>query len=897
MTLRLVQGSDTHTPEYPWEPVTLNEEDELTTNTADVESQRVNMFGIEAQPFVIEAASYAFWMDVSHFAALVNGETQPHDEWRDGDPDGPGGPIPREDVPITIDHTVSFQNADFLGEIVAFQVTNPFDRDIYITRAGANGPKFLYYVEYAHRYFPLAELQSGGSGGGGVTFRNADLKLGPNETRVFYATSPRKEFNFNARMTVGLAANTAPPPAGFLKAWVDRQFRKTTETGTTREPLHTTMFDPETFALIAPEAAASDDPENGLMDLHGEHTSPPAVTDDRRVVKLWRVMHSEMSENDTSNLKSNDLLADRLRDPAALGTATLFQRLDSGTNDEVPGTIAGPDDPPGTGGGGPGGNPKDNTGYSVTMWGAIRRPTNPDAMPDHSPRGAMPPWCIEAREDQSYTFAGRTSLNKDFDGPGGRGSKSDYGGADSRYRTFNALMADQAGGDGGSKVNTEIREKAENKRLNTIPDSQAIDTNGMQRKFNQQAVRIALGGKDASGHIWNSALFRRAGDLLLPLAICPYSDPMHSGAPDEMTLSEILALATDYYSPASTHLYFQAGHFDLSSTPRVYSKLDAGHFVLDNFVPYYDANHNGMYDPSAGNLKEAPLGLGIPVALNLLDKFRLDNFGNKAQGATGKVNINTATLTTLSMLPLLTPDPLADWMVKADAGQEREPIYQPDMQQSDRAASVVAYRDKVDMRTRPLLDAPGVVANPRANTTLEVSFRDSTNTPRFTQPWMQDGRRTHTLIEGLREGLGFRSPGEILAVVLRDQPANLPYRSNSMDWYGYDTLSFKGQRGIEPDNVPVINGNANQETSDEVVDDYGEKVAIANAVINSISTRSDCFCVWFILNGYQPSDVQVGPNDPLIPTFAKRFMMIVDRSNIIKKGDKPRILMFREVPM
>lgn len=898
ISLRLTQGTDTHTLEYPWEPVTLNNDSELApSGSSDVESERVNMFGIEAQPFVIEAASYVFWMDVSHSANLVDGETRPRDEWRDGDPDGPGGPLPREDVPITIDHTVSFENADFLGEIVAFQITNPFDREIYITRAGTSSPKFLYYVEYAHRYFPLAELQSGGTGGGGVMFRNVDLKLGPNETRVFYATSPRKEFNFNERMSVGLAANTAPPPGGFLKAWVDRQFRKSTETGTVREPIHTTMFDPETFTMVDPETQASADPENGLMDLHGEHTSPPAMTDDRRVVKLWRVMHSEMSETDTSNLKSNDLLADRLRDPVALGTATLFQRLDSGTNDEVPGTIAGPDDPPGPGGGGPG-DPKDNTGYSITMWGAIRRPTNPDALPDHSPRGAMPPWCIEARDDQSYSFSGRSSLNKDFDGPGGRGSRGDYGGSDSRYRTFNALMADQAAGDGGSKVNTEIREKAEDKRLNTIPDSQAIDADGMHRKFNQQAIRIALGGKDASGHIWNSALFRRTGDILLPLAICPYSDPMHSGGSDEMTLSEILALATDYYSPANTHLYFEAGHFDLSVMPQVHSKLDAGHFVLDGFVPYYDVNTNGVFDPSAGNPKEAPIGLGIPVALNLLDKFRFDNFGNKAKGETGKVNINTATLTTLSVLPLLTPDPLTDWMVKADSAQEREPIYQRDMQQSDRAATVEAYRDKVDVRTRPRFTGDNLAPVP--NSVLEISFRDSTNTPRFTQPWMQDGRRTHTLIEGLREGLGFRSPGEILAAVLRDRPddpANYPYRSNSMDWYGHDGESFTGQRGVEPDNVPLVGGGANEETSDKVVDDYGEKIAIANAVINSITTRSDCFCVWFILNGYQPSDVQVGPNDPLTPTFAKRFMMIVDRSNVIKKGDKPRILLFREVPM
>ncbi len=113
----------------------------------------------------------------------------------------------------------------------------------------------------------------------------------------------------------------------------------------------------------------------------------------------------------------------------------------------------------------------------------------------------------------------------------------------------------------------------------------------------------------------------------------------------------------------------------------------------------------------------------------------------------------------------------------------------------------------------------------------------------------------------------------------------MAYRTNSMDWYAADKKTFKGQRGIEPVNLPSAATGSDERNDDDIVDDYGEKLAIADAALNSITTRSDTFCVWFILHGYQQADVEnLSQRDPLIPTLAKRFMMIVDRTNVIKKG-------------
>jgi hypothetical protein len=88
------------------------------------------------------------------------------------------------------------------------------------------------------------------------------------------------------------------------------------------------------------------------------------------------------------------------------------------------------------------------------------------------------------------------------------------------------------------------------------------------------------------------------------------------------------------------------------------------------------------------------------------------------------------------------------------------------------------------------------------------------------------------------------------------------------------------------------------------VDSYEEKLIIANALLNTVSVRSDIFCAYFVLNGYQQSDIdglsnvagEAGFDQPMVPTLKRRYMMVVDRSNVTKPGDKPKILMFQELP-
>jgi hypothetical protein len=85
---------------------------------------------------------------------------------------------------------------------------------------------------------------------------------------------------------------------------------------------------------------------------------------------------------------------------------------------------------------------------------------------------------------------------------------------------------------------------------------------------------------------------------------------------------------------------------------------------------------------------------------------------------------------------------------------------------------------------------------------------------------------------------------------------------------------------------------------DQIPDSYDEQLVQLNAVLNSMSVRSDYFAVWFIVQGFKESDAEdLEPTDPLEPSFKARYLMILDRSNVTEKGDRPNVLAFVQLPM
>jgi hypothetical protein len=86
-------------------------------------------------------------------------------------------------------------------------------------------------------------------------------------------------------------------------------------------------------------------------------------------------------------------------------------------------------------------------------------------------------------------------------------------------------------------------------------------------------------------------------------------------------------------------------------------------------------------------------------------------------------------------------------------------------------------------------------------------------------------------------------------------------------------------------------------SADQVPDDYAEQLAQINMLLNSASTSSDYFAAWFVVHGFRDDDVEdLSDAEPLVPSFRARYLMVLDRSNVVRPGDRPRVLAFVQLP-
>lgn len=1128
--------------------------------------KRINIFGIEAQPFITQVTAMALYADTP-----PSGLTPLADDEAGSQIQIPGQPPPPP-PPITINVQRKIGNPlagdpgnpDFICNVIAFQITNPFDTDIELEPDNPSETDSWYYLEYAKRYYRLVPQDHNERGGftHGPASTTPPLNwpqrriLHAGESRVFYATYPNSSEDIARRINL-------------VQKALARRFN------TTEPTLDTTLFDlfakhefgeyavhvapmyPETSYAIGADSSGGSGAELSNVDLFsiGQPYSPDALPvpagslgekaqpdieptderfqDSRRVVNLWRVLRDpdtiDGDPNDgrdgrllainagtgrsVGNWTGNDLLLDRLRDPAPTADAQYGSLLEalvkpfpssSGSdqsNIDVPGTQAGPDEP--------GRNARENTGFSMVSWVSIVRPSNPLRPKDpadsldtagvdargKSPDGAMPPWCMEAKPDNVYTPGFKQgspstrlwSLNR-VRGLSGVGTGARYGDPiNSYYKRLDDLVrkhmrttyrdssrapypagepptnndpkfvdpdlsvqfAERRGGK--ARPAMAGSDPPDPREQYSITDVDQYRVNGetpafgpaRKRRFDEVAVEIHRLPPDLTGDSESQAnpgraLFSRVGDFLLPLAIGPWYDPSATPNPGVgnptseeaerdakwTTLSEALAMSCDYYSGtqyldapqgssgSKPNLYYKFAHDtrDQNVNPPDVPKSDRGQLVLDAWVPYIDYNANNIYNgpnPNQPSLEpiDAPLGNGIPLALNVMDKFRVsglpaethakpsdprlcrDNTNNgraavgnmfattgrstAAGSATelvpGKININLAPYRVKMLLPMLSPSP--DLMDPTNTGLFDSWLYDgrftdatnslvtplqlppslaganpptPRMAATrlwdpfnntwdkwDIAATFEAYANKSVMMTRTFFGDPPV----------KVDFSDDRRNGQNT-PGRDDATRIHAddLSQGgLRDAPGFKSVGEIMMADIRlstdpevvsrvtgegytgnakpdtqnsisrlahDGASN---RSLGIESVGYGQDRVKKIFGAHPGSGGVPNVPSSTETfyanrivpegADDIVDDYDEKLSVANAILNSISVRSDVFCVWFVVNGYTPEDVQVDDGFPMVPSVARRYVMVVDRSNVDSPTTKPKIVMLREVPM
>lgn len=796
----------------------------------------LNMFGFEAQPFVTEAATYFMYTDTP-FAA---GGDQ---EWREETVTiGPNTQIVIIPGVVTIDGSESATNPDFLTHVVAFQVANPFDVDLQLDVNGAS----QYTIEFGGQSYSLS---------GALPRRSS---------KVFYAMSfPAEEVD--ARLSRALGS---PTPTS-ITSWANTQFTITTSEGDVISPTRVT-------------ATAGGDPTPGQVTslLLGTPGVAPHPIENREVL-LWRNLTPPIGQ---ALGPQHRMLADRLRDPVAESARPTLDRRLSSANHEISGTVAGHETT---------GNPFDNTGYSITFWGKIRRPDDPGSplAGGLTPRGAIPAWCMELKHGTTQTpslnvrdrdDANLTSLSKgDFSTAVMGPNEATPTGA----TTLLGLLTDQTAPGAGTLVRSITREPNDKKSLNetgaTIPVSAQRDQRPFHELYAEAHLqdgkfRVLIGPNPCQGTVFSKI---RGADMLLPLAIGAVQDPLVSGLLQDQwtTFGESLAMALGYDDPIDVNDPMR----DLSR------KTDRGALRLDAYVPFVDEDRNGQFNP----FNDYRLGLGIPPAMKVVDIFSAAprEFGSLTRATVGTININTAPLAVLRMLPGVSPQPDTDvlgqsqqWWWTNGGHDDR----------SDIAATIAAYRDK--SRVQPM------------GPPMTLDFVGLTNVPGDPTDYTGRGGSqvftgSATRIEALREDLGFVSPAELQAVRDLNVPQNPSYpRPHDMDRLASteQSISLPGRGGVDSIGYSTTGTGQGGTGDDQIPDDHDEQYALLNAVIGSVSTRSDYFAVWFVVHGYQRSDVEtLTPNDPLVPTVARRYLMIVDRSNVVRLGDRPRILVLRELPM
>jgi hypothetical protein len=491
-------------------------------------------------------------------------------------------------------------------------------------------------------------------------------------------------------------------------------------------------------------------------------------------------------------------------------------------------------------------------------------------------------------------------------------------------------------------LNDQLAKKAEDRDrgpnidnpASNVWDYTSTPVMATQAKYAHLAPQLAQVGRDG-----NYMLFSRAGDLLLPLAIGPSFEPgviaviessggmLPQADREELgrfTLSEAVAMAADLYTPGGTYdgtvmaLYRNIARQDVSipnPDDRPHPVLVRGQLVLDDFVPFLDQGTDGVFNAA----DDEHLGAGIPMALNVLHQFRTGDYrqaaeiagvpaigagGGTTERVSGIVNINTAPIDVLRVIPGLSPDPDRStdnppW-TKTPVTSVWPPsnsyfLYDPVTAPAtlDIAATLASYRDKTDVVTRP--------ASPTDPRVL-VQFGELNADLPDREAWK--ARADRTQIKGIRETPGIQSEGELAALIIRDTRGGsatmpTPDLSNSIDSFGRDgaELPWAGLSSMLVKRNPTDNASV-ELVAPAASDTLDQRLALVNAAINSVTVRSDVFCVWFKLIGFTPEDVQVDSDeDPMIPSVQRRFVMIVDRSGVNVLGRSPKILLFKEVPV
>jgi hypothetical protein len=929
-----------------------------TNNTDPIAASQgaVNVFGIEAQPVITQVVSMAIYVDSPQTALNTSGTG--HDA--DDDYTIPTPPPPYHMVTIytaiptlnAAGQTVPPANADFLGEFVAFQLTNPFNEPIQLSEfnvdpyannvAMTTNDYTSFYLDFANRHYKLAKIDT--TNPGTPTLRT--VVLYPGESRCFVAMNDTLE-HLNLRWKQSENGRPTLPGVSPVLDFVTRQFGMPATAGRPIAQYPADEVEPATNT-VRPILIPRLDKTSGANDFRPDDILETGNPEQVKVVHLWRTMRTQgMDQAPARNDVHNDMLVDRIRQPGGainVNGNVLDRRLPRGPIQPLAITGTESADPASA-------DPRDNTGLVVALWGSLSRHRDPHPAAGSVPLGAIPAYCVEAKWGTNVTNGpnltdfttlspGRITGGIDcrlfysVSGCGGRPfpvppGMYNYNAAKDLLTFVNTFAVagnaaghimvpsmtqnprnwggPTAGGGGGAPVSTPMPDNLDNppRKYTSLYPQVHLNNLEYERTQNNQLISTL-----------------RVADMLLPLGLGPIQDPGAARTPNDftdepdlvpgwITLPEALALALNYSTPAATSqhygIYAKAGD-------GLTGAFDRGNLCLDRFAPFEDMNPQNpiVFNPGVDPVRYP----GFPLALSILDKFSTDDpqFGGLTRATPGRINLNTASPEVVALLPMLAPTtevtttgPFWQQKWRPQAGLPptgglitipSPPTAPLAADGTDVASTLIALRDRTLSS-----DRDGWL----------IHFEDTVGADPF-NPQVWNGRLLTTNIGGITEAPGLPSAAAMMTAIDRAGANGAPSTTritigaDQIDHWGIEDPAHAGneKNSSIPGLVstlyhdlgqPITTGSASTK-ADTIPDDWFEKLQLAAGVVGSTTVRSDLFAVWFVVHGYQRSDVENLKNsDPLVPSVAKRYLMVVDRSNVTHKGDKPRVVLFQELPM
>lgn len=915
-----------------------------------VQAPALNLYPITPQPVITGVGLLSAWVDSPR--RPQNPSIGALSFWN-GDLDA-SAPLNGRDPtnPITIGESISESNKDFLGRAMVIQLHNPFDRPVV---TGIDNPnraadstsisefeQFMYVRQLdkdeirTERAYLLAEMVATNISDDTISsdrYEFHPITIGPGETIacVVFSDSPGQIIR-HLRHADLTSPSLAVCKDFVFQDWINHQFKGA---GVDRVVVVPRIKVPEEST---PDADR--DQANQIKDIvdyvNGGSTERfDELVEDGDTGTVFQVIQSVRYDTSTlggrderrplHNEPANDRLLDRFRLPES---ESLDRRIETGSGGEVVGTLGGPQQPnrsivpPRT----------DNSSVVVTRWAYAIRPSDPD-VGDVDKRG-IPAYCIEPKK---WTGDWNKFESDPISGDWTLTASEIENHPELAFWSVHEFRAGQGSND--TPLMEDLAKEPKERSRNPI------ESNRHGKDFAEIRGAMPLHAKYDRGYGTESTPFTtdtpgsnngkipllRTTDMLLPMGLTPMEAPVGPGPAYQYqrdmskrwtTFSECLAIAYGYEEIPQvdggsnnnpTKQDIRSVYADAKAMPGAANwgprvdrlPLDNGQLVIDDFAPFFDNNRDGFFNGQDGDLR---FGNGIPCALNILDVFSAiePEYGSLSRPVSGQININTAPSAVLRTLPLLTPPDDSAWNTRllTWTGSPTDATF-------DIAASLEGYRDKRPLEPWQSQNATRRKVDDGNNKVTFLDF-DRTKTQGNVTPNNTTrlvGRARETQIVGIREDLGFASSGELLCVLQgRERDAfassgtsNMTSRDRkgNIDTLGWDNAD-SSRLGITSQLRPVTPGGDTPEGFELSghPNTYEQRLQIAAALSNTTTVRSDVFACWFVVRGYTKEDCEgLGPTDPMVPSIERRFLMVIDRSNVNQLGQQPKILLMQELPV